>query len=47
MNQIIKVKDVSKKFQLFWEDIIIFDKVNFEIDRNELVAEVEKQLYLI
>ena len=37
MNQIIKVKDVSKKFQLFWEDIIIFDKVNFEIDRNELV----------
>jgi len=37
MDQIIRLKEVSKKFQLFWEDIIIFDKIDFEIDRNELV----------
>jgi len=37
MDQIIRLKEVSKKFQLFWEDIIIFDKVNIEINRNELV----------
>ena len=37
MDQIIKLKEISKKFQLFWEDIIIFDKVDIEIERNELV----------
>lgn len=37
MDQIIRFKDVSKKFQLFWEDIEIFDEINLDIDRNELV----------
>ena len=37
MDQIIRLKDVTKKFQLFWEDIVIFDKIDIEIERNELV----------
>ena len=37
MDQIIKLKEVTKKFQLFWEEIVIFDKINLEIERNELV----------
>ena len=37
MDQIVRLKDVSKKFQLFWEDIIIFEKINLQIERNELV----------
>ncbi len=37
MDQIIKIKEATKKFQLFWEDIVIFDKINLEIERNELV----------
>lgn len=28
---------VSKKFQLFWEDVVIFEEVNLDISRNELV----------
>ena len=36
MDQIIRFKDVSKKFQLFWEEIEIFDEVSLEIGRNEL-----------
>ncbi len=37
MDQIVKFSDVSKKFQLLWEEIVIFEKINLEIDRNELV----------
>lgn len=37
MKQIIQLEDVSKKFQLFWEELIILDRINLEIDRNELV----------
>ncbi len=37
MDRILRIKDVSKKFQLFWEDVVIFDKINIEIERNELV----------
>ena len=37
MEQIIRLENVSKKFQLFWEDIVILDRINLEIDRNELV----------
>ncbi|MHA1198163.1 MAG: ABC transporter ATP-binding protein [Candidatus Heimdallarchaeaceae archaeon] len=37
MDQIIEISEVTKKFQLFWEDIVIFDKINLEIERNELV----------
>lgn len=37
MDHIIKIKEVSKKFQLFWEDIVIFDNINLEIERNELI----------
>ena len=36
MDQIIRFNDVSKKFQLFWEEIEIFDEVSLEIGRNEL-----------
>ena len=37
MEQIIRLDNVTKKFQLFWEDITILDRINLEIDRNELV----------
>ena len=37
MEQIIRLENVSKKFQLFWEEIVILDRINLEIDRNELV----------
>ena len=37
MEQIIRLENVSKKFQLFWEEIVILERINLEIDRNELV----------
>lgn len=37
MDSIIKFEGVSKKFQLFWEDVVIFEQIDLEIDRNELV----------
>jgi len=37
MNQIVRFSNVSKRFQLFWEEIAIFKEINLEIDRNELV----------
>jgi putative ABC transport system ATP-binding protein len=37
MDKIIKFEGISKKFQLFWEDVVIFEHVDLEIDRNELV----------
>jgi putative ABC transport system ATP-binding protein len=37
MDKIIRFEGVSKKFQLFWENVIIFEHIDLEIDRNELV----------
>ena len=37
MDKIIRFEGVSKKFQLFWEDVIIFEHIDLDIDRNELV----------
>jgi len=37
MDQIVRFSNVSKRFQLFWEEIVIFKEINLEIDRNELV----------
>jgi putative ABC transport system ATP-binding protein len=37
MDKIIKFEGISKKFQLFWEDVIIFEQIDLDIDRNELV----------
>ena len=37
MDQIVHFSNVSKRFQLFWEEIVIFKEINLEIDRNELV----------
>ncbi|OLS33004.1 MAG: putative ABC transporter ATP-binding protein [Candidatus Heimdallarchaeota archaeon AB_125] len=37
MDQIVRFDKVSKKFQLFWEDVVIFEEVNLDISRNELV----------
>lgn len=37
MDKIIKFESVSKKFQLFWEDVVIFEHIDLDIDRNELV----------
>ena len=37
MDQIVKFSNVSKKFQLFWEEIVIFENTNLEFNRNELV----------
>ena len=37
MDQIVRFNNVSKKFQLFWEDLVIFKGIDLEIDRNELV----------
>lgn len=37
MDQIVRFSNVSKRFQLFWEEIAIFKEINLEIDRNELV----------
>ena len=37
MDKIIKFEGISKKFQLFWEDVVIFEQIDLDIDRNELV----------
>lgn len=37
MDEIIKFEGVSKKFQLFWEEVIIFEHIDLDIERNELV----------
>jgi len=37
MEQIVRLTNVSKKFQLFWEELVILKEVNLEVDRNELV----------
>ena len=37
MDQIVRLDGVSKKFQLFWEDLIIFEKIDFSVERDELV----------
>ncbi len=37
MEQIVRFANISKKFQLFWEELVILKEVNLEIDRNELV----------
>ncbi|MBY8999593.1 MAG: ATP-binding cassette domain-containing protein [Candidatus Heimdallarchaeota archaeon] len=37
MNQIVRFANVSKKFQLFWEELVILKEVNLEIERDELV----------
>jgi putative ABC transport system ATP-binding protein len=37
MEKLVQFENVSKKFQLFWEDVVIFDQINLDIDRNELV----------
>ena len=37
MDQIVRFSNVSKRFQLFWEEIVIFKEINLEVDRNELV----------
>ncbi|MHA1345051.1 MAG: ABC transporter ATP-binding protein [Candidatus Heimdallarchaeaceae archaeon] len=37
MEQIVRFSNISKKFQLFWEELVILKEVNLEIDRNELV----------
>ncbi|NPD89171.1 MAG: ATP-binding cassette domain-containing protein [Asgard group archaeon] len=37
MDKIIKFEGISKKFQLFWEDVVIFEKIDLDIERNELV----------
>ena len=37
MDQIVRFDNVSKKFQLFWEELVILKEVNLEIDRDELV----------
>ncbi|UJG39956.1 MAG: ABC transporter ATP-binding protein [Candidatus Heimdallarchaeum aukensis] len=34
---IIKLTDVKKIFQLFWEDLVVFENVNLEIKRDEIV----------
>ncbi len=37
MEQIVRFANVSKKFQLFWEELVILKKIDLEIDRDELV----------
>ena len=37
MDKIIEFNGVTKKFQLFWEDIVILEEVDLEIKRDELV----------
>jgi putative ABC transport system ATP-binding protein len=37
MEQIVRFANITKKFQLFWEELVILKEVNLEIDRNELV----------
>ncbi len=37
MDKIIAFNGVTKKFQLFWEDIVILEEVDLEINRDELV----------
>jgi putative ABC transport system ATP-binding protein len=37
MDEIIKFEGVSKKFQLFWEEVVIFEHIDLNIERNELV----------
>ncbi len=37
MDKIIEFNGVTKKFQLFWEDVLILEKVDLEINRDELV----------
>jgi putative ABC transport system ATP-binding protein len=37
MDKIIEFNGVTKKFQLFWEDVVILEGVDLEINRDELV----------
>ena len=37
MESLVVFKDVTKKFQLFWEEITILDKTILNINRDELV----------
>lgn len=37
MDKIIEFNGVTKKFQLFWEDVVILEEVDLEINRDELV----------
>ncbi|MHA1874451.1 MAG: ABC transporter ATP-binding protein [Candidatus Heimdallarchaeaceae archaeon] len=37
MDKIVTFDKVLKKFQLFWEEILVFDKISLEINRDELV----------
>ena len=37
MDKIIEFNGVTKKFQLFWEDVVILEEVDLEIKRDELV----------
>ncbi len=37
MEQIVRFANISKKFQLFWEELVILKEVNLEVERNELV----------
>jgi len=37
MDKIIEFNRVTKKFQLFWEEIVILEEVDLEIYRDELV----------
>ncbi|MHA1400763.1 MAG: ABC transporter ATP-binding protein [Candidatus Heimdallarchaeaceae archaeon] len=36
-STIIKLTNVKKTFQLFWEDLVVLDNINLEIKRDELV----------
>ena len=37
MDKIVEFNGVTKKFQLFWEDVVILEEVDLEISRDELV----------
>jgi len=37
MEKLVQFENISKKFQLFWEDVVIFDQINLDIERNELI----------